>query len=117
MLKSTTSSSGPSAPMVMSAGTAAATAPPSGAAKIPVSSPMSKLRRARFDRHMDIAGMENLILKRGQALFWDGNTIHRGILPPGMNERLVLVGALAVTAEGLGAMLNFTSLFEVTNFG
>ena len=46
------------------------------------------------DRHMDIAGMENLILKRGQALFWDGNTIHRGILLPGLNERLVLAGGL-----------------------
>ena len=46
------------------------------------------------DRHMDIAGMENLMLKRGQTLFWDGNTIHRGILPPALNERLVLAGGL-----------------------
>ena len=34
------------------------------------------------------------VLKRGQTLFWDGNTIHRGKLPPGVNERLVLTGGL-----------------------
>ena len=38
--------------------------------------------------------MENVVLKRGQTLFWDGNPIHRGKLPPGMNERLVLTGGL-----------------------
>ena len=46
------------------------------------------------NRYMDIAEMENLMLKRGQTLFWDGNTIHRGILPPALNERLVLAGGL-----------------------
>ena len=38
--------------------------------------------------------MENLILKRRQTLFWDGNTIHRGILPPALTERLVLACGL-----------------------
>ena len=46
------------------------------------------------DKHRDLPGMENVVLKRGQTLFWDGNTIHRGKLPPGMDERLVLTGGL-----------------------
>ena len=46
------------------------------------------------DRHRDLPGMENVVLKRGQTLFWDGNTIHRGKLPLGVNERLVLTGGL-----------------------
>ena len=46
------------------------------------------------DRHRDLPDMENVVLKRGQTLFWDGNPIHRGKLPPGMNERLVLTGGL-----------------------
>ncbi len=44
------------------------------------------------DRHRDLPGMENVVLKRGQTLFRDGNTIHRGKLPPGVNQRLVLTG-------------------------
>ncbi len=46
------------------------------------------------DRHRDLPGMENVVLKRGQTLFWDGNTIYRGKLPPGGKERLVLAGGL-----------------------
>ena len=38
--------------------------------------------------------MENVVLKRGQTLFRDGNPIHRGKLPPGVNQRLVLTGGL-----------------------
>ena len=38
--------------------------------------------------------MENLILKRRQTLFWDGNTIRPGILPPALTERLVLACGL-----------------------
>ena len=46
------------------------------------------------DRHRDLPDMENVVLKRGQTLFWDGNPIHRGKLPPGVNQRLVLTGGL-----------------------
>ena len=46
------------------------------------------------NRHRDLPGMENVVLKRGQTLFWDGNTIHRGKMPSGGEERLVLAGGL-----------------------
>ena len=33
-------------------------------------------------------------LKKGQTIFWNGNTIHRGRKPRGMKERSTLMGAL-----------------------
>ena len=33
-------------------------------------------------------------LKIGQTIFWNGNAIHRGLMPEGMEERLTLMGAL-----------------------
>lgn len=33
-------------------------------------------------------------LKKGQTIFWNGNTIHRGRKPEGMKDRLTLMGAL-----------------------
>lgn len=46
------------------------------------------------DKHVELSGMKNVVLKRGQTLFWDGNTIHRGIMPSSLKERLVLAGGL-----------------------
>lgn len=53
-------------------------------------------RKALYqDRHMDITGQTNLFLRRGQALIWDGSTLHRGKKPPEMKERVVMAGGLA----------------------
>ena len=41
-----------------------------------------------------IPGALRIDLKRGQTIFWDGNTIHRGVKPEGMGERLSLMGGL-----------------------
>ena len=42
----------------------------------------------------DISGAKQIKLKRGQTIFWNGNTIHRGVMPAGMEERLTLCGCL-----------------------
>ena len=42
----------------------------------------------------DIPGAKQIQLKRGQTIFWNGNTIHRGVMPEGMEERLTLCGCL-----------------------
>ena len=42
----------------------------------------------------DLPGAVQMDLKRGQTVFWNGNTIHRGIAPAGMVERWNLTGAL-----------------------
>ena len=42
----------------------------------------------------DIPGAKQIKLKRGQTIFWNGNTIHRGVMPAGMQERLTLCGSL-----------------------
>ena len=42
----------------------------------------------------DIPGAKQIKLKRGQTIFWNGNTIHRGVMPAGMEERLTLCGCL-----------------------
>ena len=42
----------------------------------------------------DIPGARQIKLKRGQTIFWNGNTIHRGVMPAGMEERLTLCGCL-----------------------
>ena len=46
------------------------------------------------DIHAPLAGAEAIKLKRGQTVFWDGATIHRGWAPEGIEERLSLVGSL-----------------------
>lgn len=42
----------------------------------------------------NIPGAKQIMLKRGQTIFWNGNTIHRGIMPAGIEERLTLCGCL-----------------------
>ena len=42
----------------------------------------------------DIPGAKQIKLKRGQTIFWNGNTIHRGVMPTEMEERLTLSGCL-----------------------
>ena len=42
----------------------------------------------------NIPGARQIRLKRGQTIFWNGNTIHRGVMPAGMEERLTLCGCL-----------------------
>ena len=42
----------------------------------------------------EIPGALRVDLERGQTIFWDGNTIHRGVKPEGMGERLSLMGGL-----------------------
>ena len=42
----------------------------------------------------DIRGAKQIQLKRGQTIFWNGNTIHRGVMPAGREERLTLCGCL-----------------------
>lgn len=42
----------------------------------------------------DIPGAEQIKLKRGQTIFWNGNSIHRGVMPAEMEERLTLCGCL-----------------------
>ena len=61
-------------------------------------------RRYRTDRERevltsnkgvgDIPGAKQIKLKRGQTIFWNGNAIHRGVMPAGMQERLTLCGSL-----------------------
>lgn len=46
------------------------------------------------DKEADIPGSRPMELKRGQTIFWNGNSIHRGLMPEGMDERLTLLGAL-----------------------
>jgi hypothetical protein len=51
------------------------------------------------DIHTPLAGAEAIKLKRGQTVFWDGATIHRGWAPEGIEERLSLVGSLSQHRE------------------
>lgn len=46
------------------------------------------------DRHAPLANAQAIKIKRGQTLFWDGCTIHRGWTPEALKERLSLVGQL-----------------------
>ena len=47
----------------------------------------------------EISGGRQIVLKRGQTVFWNGNTIHRGLMPEGMEERMTLTGALVKYEE------------------
>ena len=42
----------------------------------------------------ELPGGLRIDLKKGQTIFWNGNTIHRGRKPEGMKERSTLMGAL-----------------------
>ena len=46
------------------------------------------------DRKGELAGAVQIDLQRGQTVFWNGNTIHRGLAPQGMTERWNLTGSL-----------------------
>jgi ectoine hydroxylase-related dioxygenase (phytanoyl-CoA dioxygenase family) len=51
------------------------------------------------DRLADLPGAHQIVLHKGQTVFWNGNTIHRGSLPAGSTERLTLMGALVKHQE------------------
>ena len=42
----------------------------------------------------EIPGALRVDLERGQTIFWDGNTVHSGLKPEGMGDRLSLMGGL-----------------------
>lgn len=42
----------------------------------------------------ELPGGLQIVLEKGQTIFWNGNTIHRGRKPDGMKERSTLMGAL-----------------------
>ncbi len=42
----------------------------------------------------ELPGGLQIVLEKGQTIFWNGNTIHRGRKPEGMKERSTLMGAL-----------------------
>ena len=47
----------------------------------------------------DMPGEERIYLRRGQTVFWNGNTIHRGAAPPDLKERMTLHGGLTQFRE------------------
>ena len=51
------------------------------------------------NRKGDVPNAQQIVLQKGQTIFWNGNTIHRGRLPAGVNERLTLTGALVKHEE------------------
>ena len=51
------------------------------------------------NRKGDVPNAQQIALQKGQTIFWNGNTIHRGLLSAGATERLTLMGALAKHEE------------------
>ena len=51
------------------------------------------------NRKGDVPKAQQIVLQKGQTIFWTGNTIHRGLLPAGATERLTLTGALVKHEE------------------
>ena len=51
------------------------------------------------DRKGDVPNAQQIVLQKGQTIFWNGNTIHRGCLPAGATERLTLTAALVKHEE------------------
>ena len=47
------------------------------------------------DRKADLTGQKPVVLKRGQTLYWDTFSIHRGRVREGEGERLTLTGGLS----------------------
>ena len=48
----------------------------------------------------ELSGGKQILLNRGQTVFWTGNTIHRGVMPADLKERLTLTGGLARHSDG-----------------
>ena len=48
----------------------------------------------RGDSQGDIPGAERIDLEKGQTVFWNGNSVHRGLKPDDMGDRATLMGAL-----------------------
>ena len=44
-------------------------------------------------------GEQTIEMKRGQTMFWNGKTIHRGVAPEGLHERMSLHGGMAQYRE------------------
>ena len=55
------------------------------------------------DPRGEIPGAQKIDLKRGETIFWNGNTIHRGLKPDGLPERRTLMGALIAHRTGYDA--------------
>ena len=53
------------------------------------------------NRKGDVPNAQQIVLQKGQTIFWNGNTIHRGLLSAGATERLTLTGALVKHEEDL----------------
>ncbi len=51
------------------------------------------------NRKGDVPNAQQIVLQKGQTIFWNGNTIHRGLLSAGATERLTLTGALVKHEE------------------
>ncbi len=51
------------------------------------------------DRKGAVPNAQQIVLQKGQTIFWTGNTIHRGRVPAGAAERLTLTGALVKHEE------------------
>ena len=51
------------------------------------------------NRKGDVPNAQQIVLQKGQTIFWTGNTIHRGLLSAGATERLTLTGALVKHEE------------------
>lgn len=47
------------------------------------------------EHFVELSDAVQVVLKKGQTVFWNGNTIHRGRASEGMSERLAMMGALA----------------------
>ena len=47
------------------------------------------------ERFVELSDSVQIVLKKGQTVFWNGNTIHRGRAPEDMSERLAIMGALS----------------------
>ena len=47
----------------------------------------------------DMPGEVRVDVKRGQTIFWNGRTIHRGVTPDGLEERMALHGGMAEYRE------------------
>ena len=53
-------------------------------------------REALINGHfVELSDAVQVVLKKGQTVFWNGNTIHRGRASEGMPERLAIMGALS----------------------
>ena len=57
-------------------------------------------REVLIERPRDpMPGERTIEVKRGQTVFWNGKTIHRGVTPEGLKERMSLHGGMAQYRE------------------